>query len=136
VLPRDYDWLDARELTINLAKAWKIDGVGKNLLIVVYLKGYQVRAHGSPAINQAGVTSEYISNSLIPQQFIPYMKQSDLSTAIRLTLLDANRVLSQSQGQGQVITQISQPSTPSYVPKHIYISLTSLLQFLFFCSAP
>jgi len=41
VLPRDYDWLDARELTINLAKAWKIDGVGKNLLIVVYLKGYR-----------------------------------------------------------------------------------------------
>jgi uncharacterized membrane protein YgcG len=96
VLPKQYDCPDARQLTLDLAQRWGVNGDGKTLLLVVDLKGHKVRAHGSPELNQAGVTSDYITNSLIPQQFVPYMRKGDLATAIRLTMLDVDKV--QRQG--------------------------------------
>lgn len=96
VLPKNYDCPDARQLTLDLAQRWGVNGDGKTLLLVVDLKGHKVRAHGSPELNKTGVTSDYITNSLIPHEFLPYMRKGDLATAIRLTMLDVDKV--QRQG--------------------------------------
>jgi uncharacterized membrane protein YgcG len=124
VLPKDYRCSDARELTLQLAKKWDVDGPGKNLLVVVDLGGHKVRAHGSPALNNAGVTSDYISNALIPKQFIPYMRQGDLATAIRLTILDVNRVQSSAE-ENKTVANSQTGNTSSVLAPATSTSATS-----------
>jgi uncharacterized membrane protein YgcG len=93
ILPGDYASPDLHSLALNLASTWHTNA-GNTLLMVVDLKAHKVRVIGSPRMNKTGITSDYITNELIPRDFVPYMKAGDLSSAVRLSLKAVNRKLS------------------------------------------
>lgn len=108
VLPSDYQCADPHQLSLSLAKYWHADA-GRSLLMLVDLKGHKVRVIGSPELNSEGITSDYITNDLVPKTFIPYMKANDLSSAIKLTLGGVNNRLVNSEkfkasGENQAVT--------------------------------
>ena len=108
VLPSDYQCPDVHQLSLALAKYWHADA-GRTVLMVVDLKGHKVRIIGSPTLNAEGITSDYITNDLVPKTFIPYMKAGDLGSAIKLSLGGVNnRLVSsekfQASGENQIAT--------------------------------
>lgn len=90
VLPKDYSpSVGTQEFAHALAKQWNV-AAGERLMLVVDLKAHKVRALASQKLDSEGLTGTYSSNVLIPQYFIPYMKQNDLYDAIDSTLTAVN----------------------------------------------
>ena len=125
ILPSSYSCPDLHQLSLELADSWHT-GAGRTLLMVVDLKGHKVRMIGSPDLNSSGITSVYITNSLIPKNFVPYMKAGDLASAVRVSLVEVNKKLSAEStaiSAPHAVIATSKPPTISYqqdiaVPQH------------------
>lgn len=111
ILPANYTSPDLHSLALDVSRAWRTN-TGNTMLMVVDLKGHKVRIIGSPQLNKGGITTDYITNELIPKEFVPYMKAGDLSSAVRLSLQAANSKLT---GKRQALETASTPPTASTV---------------------
>jgi uncharacterized membrane protein YgcG len=90
ILPKNYICSDAHQLALDVAKKWNTYADGKNLFMLVDIHGHKVRVIGSNELVKDGITSSYLTNDLVPRQFVPYMRHGDLASAIRLTLLEVD----------------------------------------------
>jgi uncharacterized membrane protein YgcG len=93
---------------------------------VIDLKAHKVRALASERLDAEGLTGSYSSGVLIPQYFLPYMKQNDLFDAIDSTLgaVNAFHVARQNSRQGTVAgTQVpadKYPYSPNAHPPSLF----------------
>ncbi len=101
VLPKDYVCPDVHKLSLDLAQSWHTNA-GRTLLTVVDLKGHKVRMIGSPDLNASGITTDFLRDMIISRDFVPYMKAGDLSSAIRVSLVEVNKRISDDRNAATV----------------------------------
>jgi hypothetical protein len=65
--------------------------------MLVDLKKHIVRVHGSSDLNNSGIASSFITNSLVPGKFIPLMKNGNLGGAIKSSLIAIDAKLKYQQ---------------------------------------
>lgn len=78
----------------DLAQKWHVSG--DRFLLVVDLKGHHVRGLSGKSLQSDGIDSSFIS-VLIRDEFVPRMKQGDLSDAIQNTLAGVQNKLTESK---------------------------------------
>ncbi|HEY9868063.1 MAG TPA: TPM domain-containing protein, partial [Candidatus Obscuribacterales bacterium] len=92
VLPKDFTAADPQQFARQLAERWDVEA-GRRFLLVVDLKAHKVRGLSSAELNASGVTSSAISQDIIANNFIPYMRKGDLEGAISHSLAAVEKTL-------------------------------------------
>lgn len=115
ILPNDFHVDNFKQFAYDLGMQWHVSG--QRLLVIVDMKDHKVQMLAGDQLAQAGLTSNVISQQIVPQQFVPHMKQHDLAGAISTSLDVANNVATQQQAQQpvQTVPSTSSPSV-SYPP--------------------
>ncbi len=71
---------DLHDLARSIADAWSVQG--NRFLIVIDLPHKQIRTIGGEGLKSKGITSEFVQNTLLPNNFYPSMRKGDLPGAI------------------------------------------------------
>jgi uncharacterized membrane protein YgcG len=137
ILPSNYTSPDLPGLTQTLVRQWQINNQGKALLVVVDLKGHKVRMHGSPELANEGISSSYINNILVPNQFVPSMKKGDLAGAIRLTLTAVNSKTGDTTAATELASSATTKTlTSEKVPAHAASDATATTILVLLIAVP
>jgi uncharacterized membrane protein YgcG len=89
ILPKDFTTTDLDALGKGLAQQWHVGG--ERMLMLVDLKDHKVRVYVGKELQSHGLTGTLLREDIIPNQFIPYMKQHDLAGAIQNTMAAAQQ---------------------------------------------
>ncbi len=83
LVPNDYKptpAADLHDLARSIADAWSVQG--NRFLIVIDLPHKQIRTIGGEGLKAKGITTEFVQNTVLPNNFYPSMRKGDLPGAI------------------------------------------------------
>lgn len=117
VLPRDFSPGSMKsfdEFCRALAEQWHV--TGNRFLLVVDTRGHHVRALCGQELEAQGISSDFLSSSVLKLNFIPKMKKGDLEAAISSSVnavaaRTSEQKTAQSEGQGRIIQRHPYAST-------------------------
>jgi uncharacterized membrane protein YgcG len=119
ILPKDFSpgsTSSFDEFCRALASQWHVNG--NRFLLVIDLKNHHVRALSGQKLEKQGLSSDYLSTSVLKDQFIPKMKAGDLEGAIHAALVAVNKKLAQEKivqthPYQSTVPGVQVPSAPS-----------------------
>jgi uncharacterized membrane protein YgcG len=95
ILPSDFHVDSFPQFSSDLGQQWHVSG--NRLLIIVDVKDHKVEMLSGRDLANAGLDHNVISQQIVPQNFVPYMKRNDLQGALSNSMTAASNVVSQGR---------------------------------------